>query len=323
MKKLNIIIATATRNRPKMLVFLYQSLSTLDISPEINVGFLIVENNKSSTSDRWLSEIRSQIRFSSVTYLLETTIGISHARNRALDYAQKAGADFLVFVDDDEFVESDWLRKLLAEQQAMDLDIVGSPVRAVPQQKRLNLWQRFIWSGIKGIGTKSEQRAKEKWQENNAHTIKIATGSWLGRVDFFRKTGLRFDPDLGLTGGEDWQLWAEAKKLGAKTGWAPEAIVYETVPCCRISFSYYFRRTRDHDMTKLAILCRENPRQALMRLPFKFLSRFWKIIYTACSLPFRRGQALVSLAMAFGGFVGLLMAACGKQSLHYSETTGS
>lgn len=306
-----------------MLIDLYRSLRNIKIPDSVNVLFLIVENNKTSTSDLWIHEVRSSISFSDVVYLLETCIGISSARNRALDYAENAGADFLAFVDDDEFVEPDWLEQLLAEQKRLELDMVGSPVRPVPQNKKLNRWKRFIWSGVEWNSIRAEQRARRKWEQGTADTIKIATGSWLGRLDFFRKTGLKFDPNLGLTGGEDWNLWLEAKKLGAKTGWAPDAIAYETVPCCRISFSYHFRRNRDHNATEFALLYRKSPRRAWMRLPSRILSRLWKVLSAIVTMPFRGGRALISLAMALGGLAGLFQACCGRKLLHYRETTGS
>ncbi len=322
MRKIKIIIATVTRNRPGMLANLYRSFSELEIPLSVDVDFLIVENNHTNTSDKWISQIGSKVHSAKVYYRLETSIGISCARNCALSYAERDCFDFLVFVDDDEIIEPDWLKQLLAEQQRLDLDIVGSPVRPLPLQKKLNHWQKFVWSGVEEHSARAESRARKKWQENNGDTIKIATGSWMGRLDFFRKTGLRFDSRLGLTGGEDWHLWHQAKKLGAKTGWAPNAVVYETVPCCRISLSYHFRRNRDHNATEFAFSYNENPQQALRRIPLKLLSRSWKLLTSLCVLPFKGGQALVSSAMALGGIVGLLQACCGKRPLHYAKTTG-
>ncbi|KAB2658987.1 glycosyltransferase [Brucella tritici] len=322
MKRFKIVIATVTRNRPKMLISLYRSLSELYLPGNVDAEFLVVENNQVSTSDIWLQEIATQLGSRPITYSLETSIGISCARNRALDYAKLIGADFLVFIDDDEQAKPDWLQQLFAEQQRLDFDIVGSPVRPQALEGRLNLWQRLIWSGVERNGTKAELRARKKWQENRGDTIKVATGSWLGKLDFFRKTGLRFDSQLGLTGGEDWNLWLKAKRLGAKTGWAPDAIVYETVPRCRISLSYHFRRNRDHNATEFALRYDENPQQAMKQVPFKFFSRFWKLLIAICTLPFNGGQALISSAMALGGIVGLLQACCGKRPLHYAKTTG-
>lgn len=322
MIKLNIIIATVTRNRPKMLINLYQSLSGLDFPDAVDVEFLIIENNLVSTSYDWLHEIRSKIDPRRVNYSLEKSIGISCARNHALEYAKQTEADFLVFVDDDELVKPDWLQQLLAEQQRSDFDIVGSPVRPRLFKAQLNMWQRLIWSGVEKNSARAELRARKLWQENRADAIKVATGSWMGKLDFFRRTGLRFDSQLGLTGGEDWNLWLKAKALGARTGWAPDAIVYETVPCCRISFSYHFRRNRDHNATEFALRYSENPKQAIKQVPLKILSRAWKLTVSICALPFKGGQAVVSLAMALGGIVGLIQAFCGKRPRHYAKTTG-
>lgn len=322
MDKFNIIIATVTRNRPKMLINLYQSFSHLEIPAVAHVDFLVVENNSLNTSDKWLAEIRSKAGLIRINYLLETNIGISNARNCALDYAQQADADFLLFVDDDEVVQPDWLRQLLTEQQRMNLDIVGSPVRPMPLKKQLDIWQRLVWSGVERHSIRAELRARKKWQENRADTIKVATGSWMGKLDFFRETGLRFDSRLGLTGGEDWNLWREAKRLGAETGWAPDAIVYETVPCCRISFSYHFRRNRDHNATEFALHYSQSPHKAFRQIPFKILSRSWKLLCAVCGLPFAGSLALISSAMALGGIVGLLQACCGKRPMHYAKTTG-
>lgn len=319
---MKIIIATTTRNRPVMICHLYKSLSTLYIPHECATEFLIVENNTEDTSYKWLNDIRSSMADRTVTHLLETNIGISNARNRALEYAIQDNADFLVFVDDDEQVEVDWLVKLVSEQQRLDLDIVGSPVRPIPANPNLSPWKKLVWSGIEAHSIKAERKARMKWSENKADTIKIATGSWMGKIDFFRRTGLRFDSRIGLAGGEDWNLWIQARKLRARTGWAPDATVYETVPCCRISLSYHFRRNRDHNATEFGVLYRSNRRLALRRFPTKLLSRFWKLITSICTLPFTAGPALISMAMALGGITGLFGALFGISSKHYSSTTG-
>jgi len=319
---MNIIIATITRNRPIMIRQLYKSIASLELPPGHCIDFLIIENNSTSTSFDWLNDIRSSLKNRTVTYLLETNIGISSARNRALEYALQNQSELLVFVDDDEQVAADWFLELLREQQRLDLDIVGSSVRPVPAKPNLNPWKKLIWSGIEANNLKAEKRARRKWNENKADTIKIATGSWLGRMEFFRRTGLRFDSRIGLAGGEDWNLWLQAKELGAKTGWAPDAIVYETVPDCRISLAYHFRRNRAHNATEFGAQYRKSPRRALLQFPTKLLSRIWKLFASICMLPFMGGQALISMAMALGAIVGLIGALFGISSKHYVNTTG-
>jgi len=322
MKRRHICVSVATRNRPKMLCNLFSSLSLMRQLEDDHVSFLIVENSSSKTLDHIVHQFRADMPGSKIEYHNEGTAGISAVRNFALNHAITQGYDLLVFVDDDETVDTNWLVNLLAERDRSDFDIVGSPVRPMPYQEDLTFMQKLVWSGIERSGLKSERKCKLKCASGKAHSIKIATGSWMGKLSFFRETELRFDQKLGLTGGEDWNLWLKAKELGAKTGWASDAIAYETVPASRLTLSYHFRRNRDHNITEFTARYRENPKKALKKLPMKFLGRGFKVIGAICSTPFLGGRGLISTATALGGFVGLIQACYGRSSLHYAETTG-
>lgn len=322
MSQRRICISVATRNRPKMLCNLFSSLALIEKPDSASVSFLIVENDASPTLHEIVEDIRKRMPDDEINYIVESILGISSARNRALNHAIEQDFDFLVYVDDDEFVEADWLIKLLAERDKTDLDIVGSPVRPKPFDENLTILQKLVWSGIERSGYKSERKCRRKCESGRGDSIKVATGSWMGRLDFFRNTGLRFDSHFGLTGGEDWNLWAKAKSLGARTGWACDAIVYETVPSSRLTLSYHYRRNRDHNITEFGARYRENPSKALKKLPVKIVGRAVKFIGASLSIPFRGGQGLVSSATALGGLVGLLQGCLGKNSMHYANTTG-
>ncbi|WP_408913613.1 glycosyltransferase family 2 protein [Brucella pseudogrignonensis] len=318
----HICVAVVTRNRPKMLAELIATLSSMAAPQDVKVSFLVVENNNDFSLANVISKFRTMMPQNEVGYLLEPTIGISAARNRALDYSLARGCDFLVFVDDDETVEQCWLMELLAVRDRHELDMVGSPVRPRPYQTDLSWMQSLVWSGIEKAARKSEDKCRRKCERQRADTIKIATGSWMGRVEFFRRTGLRFDMSLGLTGGEDWNLWSQAKSLDARTGWAPDAIVYESVPSSRLTLSYHFRRTRDHNITEFIKLNRKDPAKARRKLVLKLVGRAVRLVGSVCSIPFRGAHGLVSSATALGGFLGLVQAGFGKRSCHYSNTTG-
>ncbi|PRA80588.1 glycosyl transferase family A [Ochrobactrum sp. MYb29] len=322
MNNRSICISIATRNRPKMLSNLFSSLAILHVPENTTVAFMIIENNFQPTLREAVEGFRILIPEHEIHYIVETTIGISPARNRALEDAIERDFDFLVYVDDDEVVEPDWLKNLLAERDRLDLDLAGSPVRPKPFDENLTFLQKLIWSGIEHSSLKSERKCRLKCQSGQGDTIKIATGSWMGKLDFFRKTRLRFDTRLAITGGEDWHLWAQAKSLGAKTGWACDAIVYEAVPSSRLTLSYHYRRNRDHNVTLFRSRYFENPSRTLTKLPVTVAGRAFKLFITILCLPFRGGQGLVSVATALGGVVGLLTGCFGKSSLHYANTTG-
>lgn len=306
-----------------MLCNLFSSLASVNIPHNTEVSFLIVENNFHTTLNEAVAGFRELISGHQISYIVESIIGISAARNRALNEAIEQGFDFLAFVDDDETVEPDWLKNLLAERDRLDLDIVGSPVRPKPFDVNLTFLQKLVWSGIERSGQKSERNCRRKCQSGSGDTIKVATGSWMGKLDFFHKSGLRFDTDLAITGGEDWSLWAEAKSLGAKTGWACDAIVYETVPSSRLTLGYHYRRNRDHNITQFRSRYRNDPKKALTKLPITVAARAFKFFVTLLSVPFRGSQGLVSVVTALGGLVGVLLGLIGKESQHYASTTGS
>lgn len=257
-----------------------------------------------------------------VYYENEPVIGISAARNHALEYAIRQDFDLLVFVDDDEYVAVNWLVELLAERDRRDLDIVGSPVRPAAWDDRLTPMQKLVLSGIKCGSRKSEAKCRWKCDTGIGHTIKVATGSWMGRVDFFRTTGLRFEMRFGLTGGEDWNLWLHAKRLGAASGWACDAIAYEIVPTSRLTLAYHFRRNRDHNITEYAARYSEDSSMTIRKLPVKITGRTFKLFAAICTLPVRGSHGLVSTAEALGGLVGIIQGSVGMKSLHYAKTTG-
>jgi len=317
-----ICISVVTRNRPKMLQKLFKSFQNMHRPIGERVSFLVVENDPIQNLMEEIKDFREAMPSDQIIYRNESVLGISPARNHALEYAVQHCFDFLIFVDDDEFVERDWLVNLLAARDRRDLDIVGSPVRPTPVEGPLTLQQRLVWSGIRRGGMKSEMKCKRRCEAGLGHTIKVATGSWIGRLEFFRETGLRFDTDLGLTGGEDWHLWSKAKAAGAKSGWAVDAIVYETVPPARLTFSYHFRRSRDHNITEYMALYNNNPSRTLKKLPGRFIGRVLKCVAVTSVVPFRGGEGLVSFVSALGGTVGLVQGAFGVRSSHYEKTTG-
>ncbi|QND52707.1 glycosyltransferase [Phyllobacterium sp. 628] len=321
-RKRRICVSTVTRNRPRMLEDLLQSYLELQVPQDIDLLFLIVENNEEATLDAIIDQFRQQTD-RPVQYEIEPWLGIACARNHALECALAAGYDLLTFADDDEQVQSDWLIELLAERDRCDLDIVGSPVRCAPISSDAGFSARLVWAGLNRRNRRHELKASNRRAHNAAHTILLATGSWMGKLDFFRRTGLRFDNTLGLAGGEDWRLYREARKLGAKTGWTPHAIAYETVPLDRLTFRYHFRRDRDNSAVEICAKLASCRITTLLRLPGSLAGRVFKLCTYMMAAPFTRGEALLRVVACMGSIAGIFQGCLGKASSHYKRTTGS
>lgn len=318
-----ICVGVITRNRPEMIKSLLDSYRNMTIPEGARVDFLIVENGERASLNSIVEDFRKEINGPDVHYLLEENLGIPFARNRALDFALARGHDYLTFVDDDEVVEPSWLVKLLAERDRGDCDIVGSPVRIAPIPDSYSPWEHMVWEGLNQLNFHAECRFVRSWQKGRTEGIRLATGSWLGRVAFFRETGLRFDTDLGFAGGEDWRLWEEARALGARTAWTPYAVAYETVPRSRLRLAYCYGRDRDHARMTARRRMKAQPARAMLRLPGAVLSRGYKCLLTAGRIPFSPGYGLVRTAFLAGHMVGLVQGTFGMVSNHYRDTSGA
>lgn len=319
----SICVGTITRGRPLMLRNLLNSYVGMRVPAGVRLDFVIVENNDSFTLQDIVTGFRERMPQWSVRYELEPRLGIAFARNSVLDCALGAGNDLLTFADDDEAVEPDWLVQLLAERDAFNLDIVGSPVRIAPAAPDASRWQRLVWSGIDRMNRHSEAKLLRRRNNGKVEQIPIATGSWMGSLSFLRRTGLRFETGLGLAGGEDGLLWAEARKLGANTGWTPFAVAYETVPEDRLSLFYRYKRSRDETIAKFRKRLDSPKRGVLLRLPGSLMGRMLSLCLCVTTIPFTRGQTLVRAAWYVGSIAGIIQACMGRTSLHYEHVTGS
>jgi glycosyltransferase involved in cell wall biosynthesis len=318
----SICVGTITRNRPLMLQNLLRSYTQMAVPDGVRLHFVIVENNDRLTLQNTVEAFRGRLPQWSVQYMLEPRLGIAFARNHVLACALDAADDLLTFADDDETVQPDWLIQLLAERDASDLDIVGSPVRLAPPAPDASFWEKLVWSGMDRSNKCSEAKSLRNCNKGRFDRVRIATGSWMGNLPFFCRTGLRFDNRLGLAGGEDWRLWAEARRLGAKTGWTPHAVAYETVPHDRLSIRYQYRRSRDHSATEFKAKLKNRRIATLLRLPGSFAGRGLTLCSYVAAIPFTRGQTLVRAASCLGSIAGLIQACMGRASSHYNRVSG-
>jgi succinoglycan biosynthesis protein ExoM len=153
-----------------------------------------------------------------------------------------------------------------------------------------------------------------------------ATCNVLVNAEIFSQLGLRFDPLLALSGGEDKLLFQDIKLRGYKFVWAARAKVTEWIPPERATFAYMWREeyrrasVRHYVKSRLKV---SNPLKLLILVP-KSLARAVKTIAAGCyrvaaQLP-RNGANRSKLALGaliiadgFGSIAGLL----GLRSHHY------
>ncbi len=132
-----VVITVATFKRPSGLRNLLESLRVAKARTEsARVAVVVVDNDPLGSAEAVCQEFDDLL----INYLVQERPGISATRNAGIAAAR--GADFIVFVDDDEVVSPDWLEELLTVQQHTGASLVAGPVLSIlPKAHLRKLWR--------------------------------------------------------------------------------------------------------------------------------------------------------------------------------------
>ena len=202
-----------------MLTALLESLcAAIDAAIDITCTVIVVDNDTERSASSVVERFR--VELPDVRYGVVPVRNIARARNRALQLAIEAGADWVAFVDDDCTVANDWLTQLLSTATSSQADVVWG-------RRRFHLpdetppWMR---SGALFRSFQHETGAVMATAESNNVLISRRIAQEIS-----------FDERFGLTGGSDSLFFLRARLAGARIVWANDAVVTETIPASRVS----------------------------------------------------------------------------------------
>ncbi|MCQ3828844.1 glycosyltransferase family 2 protein [Microbulbifer elongatus] len=220
-------IAICTYRRPRQLEHLLSSLAQVELPEALDVQVSIVDNDPEGSAETLISCLTESFPMS-LRYCRETRRGIPCARNRAIDEAHQHEAAYLVFIDDDEWVERDWLVNLVrCASEFGDKCVVSGRVRAQVPDGTSPVMAEFYERNCYSTGTRRQY---------------CATNNVLIPIAVTRDLGLRFDESRPFAGGEDTLFFTEAVKRGVEIVFCAEAVVYEVIPAERVSIRWQSRR---------------------------------------------------------------------------------
>jgi succinoglycan biosynthesis protein ExoM len=286
----HVAIAIATYRRPEGLRRLIASLEALlPVDPAVRVTLIVIDNDAATT----LTPEHYRSRYDTI-YRIEPRKGLAAVRNACLD-AVPESADFLAFVDDDEWVEPDWLAQLLAMQTRTNADIVQGVVRPIysidaPQ------WMRS--GGYHEVGP----------FEDGAPLSHGASGNVLIRLPVLRRIGARFHSDFNVSGGEDVDFFHQLLAGGATMVAANHAVAWEPVPAERSRLDWIVKR-RFRTGHTLGVIARR--RGGRLQRFAKATGRIGMGLVQACVgifSPRDRGvRGLTNVAWGLGTMAGLML----------------
>lgn len=218
------LIAIATYKRPHELQRLLDSLErTVDLEL---ADVAVVDNDPNGSAEE---TVRSHTM--SCSYVVEHVSGIASARNRGLDaFTEKYHA--IIFVDDDEWMDTEWFDTITKYADRTGADVVQGSVKTLLPDDAPGwiLKGGFYQRPIPRTGT--------------VRTTAATNNVLLMRKAWVNAGSPRFDSAFSETGGSDWDLFWTIHRAGAVIIYCAEAIAYEEVPSSRLSWKWLNRRYR-------------------------------------------------------------------------------
>lgn len=219
----SITIAIASSGR-RTLVRCLGSLSALELPTDIQVDIVIADDSKDGLAPALLTGM-PPLPFA-VRIVATAAHNVSIARNACLDAAT---GDLIAFVDDDEWVEPDWLARMLAAMRDYSADCVFGPVHPV-----------YLAGTADWIVRANPLHVD--WGRRGRRVDVGRGGNTLMKRHLVTETGARFDAALGRTGGEDTSFFHALSKAGAVMIVTDDAIVHEDAPAARVNVAYFRHR---------------------------------------------------------------------------------
>lgn len=188
----------------------------------------ILDNDLDKTASSIIEELSYKVKQPFNLYYSHFPVkGLANVRNELLKKALGQNTQFIIFIDDDEYPDSEWLNELLTTIITNNADMALGPVIPVFDNnvsKSVSYWferQHFT---------------------ENSRIKTLATNNLILKIDSLQKYNVWFDSRFNFTGSEDSYFGMQMRKKGAITYWAANAIVYENIPEERTHLFWLMKR---------------------------------------------------------------------------------
>ncbi|PWJ45805.1 Glycosyltransferase, GT2 family [Quadrisphaera granulorum] len=296
-------VLVATYRRPDKLAKLMESLA--QCRAFIDFDIIVADNDPGSTTP--LAARTNWPTGLSIKVVLEPRPGIAAARNRLLDEAKEYPR--LVFVDDDETVDPDWLQRLIEAQKVSGAGMITGPI-FYTYPAETPPWA--ILGNFMMADMRDESRMVSAASTNNLLIQSQA---------LYDPITLRFDEKFGLTGGSDIMLTRRFTQAGGLIFFEKTARVHEEIPPERANARWFIKRAFRAGNTDARVqLALDNRIAAHVRVFGLGFLRLWAGVALLVTHPYINQSATgaKALRMIIRG-TGYLYAAAGQAYSEYNR----
>jgi len=196
---------------------------------------LIVDNASSDATPQILDRVDWRRPDGDTRVVLEQRLGVANARNRAV---KEARGEYLIFLDDDESPDLNWLTTYEEAIERWQPDALGGPYELELEQQA----PPWLQEDLLGFLGKLHHGPEPKRLTDPA--THLYTGNFAFRREIFERIGL-FDPDLGRrgsvnAGGEDVEMYRRILAAGLDIRWVPDAIIYHRIQSNKLRKGYFY-----------------------------------------------------------------------------------
>lgn len=225
MSTINICICTC--QRVQLLNQCLDSIAECRRPANTLVSVMVIDNDASQSALSLVTDLAATFPIP-LRYIAEPRRGIPCARNRAINETHRLGSDYLVFIDDDEWVQTDWLESLYGYccKVGGDVVVAGCVISELPDNVPPHI--RAVY--------------QKKKHTTGGQLSSCATNNVIIPMYVTRDLGLRFDESNPLAGGTDTIFFVEAVSRGVKIVRCAEALVHESVPLSRANLRWLSKR---------------------------------------------------------------------------------
>ena len=265
--KPHLQISICTCMRPVMLKACLESIAGLTFPINAGTAVAVIDNTAERSAEPIVAAFQKSFPVP-LLYECEPRRGISMARNHALELARANHADHVIFIDDDEQTNRDWLVRLCDFAAATG-------------------WKHIIYGEVEpDLPPGTPAYLVPYFESEPVPTGKIlkccATNNVMIPMKIVRKSNLRFEERYALTGGSDTAFFLKAVEKGATIYRCREALVRESIPESKATLSWLRRRHFRNGIQSIEILeLRVSAISTLRRAVSRFLR---------CGIAFLRGR---------------------------------
>lgn len=234
-----ISVIICTYNRARYIYRVLESLAKNDF-PRGEYEIVLVDNNCTDGTADELERFRSDYPDVRLRCFKESSQGLSYARNRGI---REAEGDILVYVDDDAFVNAEYLSNY-AElfSRRPEIDAAGGPIIPFYEGGTEPSWMTYhlkrLLTGYLYFGSVERPFPGENYPGGGNAAYRKGVFDAVGpyNVELGRK-------GTGLGGGEEKDIFNKMKRAGMRFIYTPGSILNHCIPQYKLEDDYFNRVT--------------------------------------------------------------------------------